>query len=257
MKNNVTVTDVINVYYQETNNWKREHFQPRGFNCLALFTHGEIEYKFQDRTLIAKEGEFLFLPCDTPYCGKKHSEKVAFFVLDFSCLTNIEYVSLGVPCVIKATNYEEYVSEFQKILNMWESQSQNVYIKIKSLLYTALLEIDICSNIEQVDDLSQKILTYIENNLSNSNLTASELCQNFFISESQLRRRIRKATGKAPNDYISTLRINRAKSDLSYSSKTVKQIATENGFSSQYYFSRCFSKTTGMSPSKYRTLTSI
>ena len=96
------------------------------------------------------------------------------------------------------------------------------------------------------------IVAYIAENVGNPDLSVGQLCRKFFISESQLRRNIQRATRLAPSEYILTLRINRAKNELSYTDRSVKEIAARCGFASPYYFSRCFRQSTGLSPLAYR-----
>jgi AraC-like DNA-binding protein len=54
-------------------------------------------------------------------------------------------------------------------------------------------------------------------------------------------------------EYIKTLRIDRARNRLSGTSMTISEIASELGFSSLYSFSNCFRRTVGISPSEYRS----
>ena len=58
--------------------------------------------------------------------------------------------------------------------------------------------------------------------------------------------------GQSPNDFIQSLRCDRARSFLEERDATVTDIAFELGFSSSQYFSRVFRKYTGLSPGEYR-----
>jgi len=58
--------------------------------------------------------------------------------------------------------------------------------------------------------------------------------------------------GVSPRRFILQLRIDNAKELLLYSSLNISQIAESVGFSDPPYFSRLFSKYTGMSPQRYR-----
>ena len=54
------------------------------------------------------------------------------------------------------------------------------------------------------------------------------------------------------HDYINKLRISRASSLLASSNLTIKDVASESGFSDQMYFSRLFKKNKNLTPSQYR-----
>ena len=103
-------------------------------------------------------------------------------------------------------------------------------------------------------DSTVKIAEYIGNNIGDVNLKVSGICAEFFISESQLRRNIQRLTGLTPNEYINSLRLDRAKNMLCYSGRSIKEISAECGFASQYYFSKSFSRHFGCSPTEYKRL---
>ena len=255
MNHDVIVTEIVNVYYREHPNWKRRQSVPRTFNAIAFMAQGEIEYQFPHKTIVAQKGDILFLPGNMAYSGKKRTDTVAYFVVDFLCQTEDEFSDFAAPCVIKASHYDKYVAEFSRAVELWKNHMADVNIKIKALLYAVMGEIYGHEQVEKKNVRSTEIISYITDHIGDGQMTVTDLCRRFFISESQLRRNLYKATGLSPNEYIFTLRINKAKGMLTYTSHPVKYIAAECGFASPYYFSRCFSKNTGMSPVKYRALT--
>ena len=83
MLNDLIIKNVVRAYYAKHLAWERNRFSPRGADAIVLFTEGKIEYHFEGKTLTAGKGDFLLLPADLPYSGKKLADKCAFFVLDF------------------------------------------------------------------------------------------------------------------------------------------------------------------------------
>ena len=65
-------------------------------------------------------------------------------------------------------------------------------------------------------------------------------------------RMFKRSTGLAPHQYLSSIRLERAKRQLSAGRGTMIQIAYEIGFSTPSQFSAFFRKRTGVSPSQYR-----
>ena len=61
-----------------------------------------------------------------------------------------------------------------------------------------------------------------------------------------------KMYGISPISDLINIRLENAKMMLSYSSMTISEICYTAGFSSLYYFSKCFKKNTGLSPTEYR-----
>jgi len=248
----ITISQIVRAYYSKSDHWKRDYFGTRSYDAIVLFTEGEIEYHFAHKNVVARKGDILFLPGNMPYSGKRHTDSVAFFVLDFTCVSEQELERLSAPAVITPDNYELYYYKFSKIVELWNRQPIDITIRMKAFLYSIICELFHTEHKEQRTSATEEILEYIVENIGNPSLSVMDLCDHFFISESQLRRKLVKATGLPPNEYILTLRLNRAKNELIYTEKTIKQIAFESGFASQYYFSRCFSNSNGMSPREYR-----
>ncbi|WP_294506576.1 AraC family transcriptional regulator [uncultured Victivallis sp.] len=71
-------------------------------------------------------------------------------------------------------------------------------------------------------------------------------------SPAHLIRRFREAFGCSPYEYLMQRRIETARQLLSFSRKSVKEIAEMLGFADQYSFSGSFKARTGVSPSHYR-----
>ena len=58
-------------------------------------------------------------------------------------------------------------------------------------------------------------------------------------------------TGKSPNDFIRIFRLERAAELLTAEGLNVTEVADRVGFSDPKYFSSCFRRHFGVSPSKY------
>jgi len=253
MNMDINIKKIINVYHSRNDNWKRDFFDTRLYNGIVLFDEGAIKYIFEDKKLVAKKGDFLFLPGNIPYSGKRLTDTVAFYVLDFVCDTDSEFCDVVGASVHTSNQYDAFCMKFAEAVAAWKKQYIDAIFKIKSFAYSVLCDAFGGNNKEKTQ--TDSILDYIYENISKPSLSLKKLCEKFFISESQIRRNIHKQTGMNPNDYILKLRINKAKYELTNSSKSIGEIAAGCGFSSPYYFSRCFSEFTGITPSKYRTLT--
>jgi AraC family L-rhamnose operon transcriptional activator RhaR len=62
----------------------------------------------------------------------------------------------------------------------------------------------------------------------------------------------REITGTTPHNYLVQLRIARAKRAIRMTDHSITEIAFASGFHDSNYFSSCFSRITGLSPSAYR-----
>jgi AraC-like DNA-binding protein len=78
------------------------------------------------------------------------------------------------------------------------------------------------------------------------------LARKLGMSYSGFRSGFKSATGISPRQFQLQIRINKAQQMLTQTSLPVSQIAEQLGFCSLFYFSRIFSRKTGVSPSIYR-----
>lgn len=95
------------------------------------------------------------------------------------------------------------------------------------------------------------ILDYIVSHYSEA-ISLQLLAEKHYISESYLSRIFKQYTGKKFIDYLTEIRIDKAKELLIYSSLKTNEIANAAGYTDQRYFSQIFKKVTGMTPSEFK-----
>jgi AraC family transcriptional regulator of arabinose operon len=83
-------------------------------------------------------------------------------------------------------------------------------------------------------------------------LTLPDLASSANLSISHFSDLFRNQTGFAPIEYYNHLKIQKACQYLSFSSIPIKEVALKVGIADQYYFSRMFTRSMGISPAKYR-----
>lgn len=101
----------------------------------------------------------------------------------------------------------------------------------------------------------KKILTLIEEKMTDSTFSVERLVDESGVSRMQLHRKLKALTGQSAGDLIRTLRLKRAAQLLRKNSDIISQIGYQVGFSDHSYFARCFRRQFGMSPSDYAART--
>jgi len=95
--------------------------------------------------------------------------------------------------------------------------------------------------------------TVIEN-ISDSSFNINNLIDKAFLSERQLRRRIKELTGLSPLEFIRQIRLLQAKELLSKQAfNSIAEISVAVGFNNPHYFSRLFKNMFGKSPAEFTT----
>lgn len=103
-----------------------------------------------------------------------------------------------------------------------------------------------------VDDIFlQKLNNYIDDNLTNQALNVEMIANEMGMSNSSLYRKVKGISNLSPIDFIRIARLKKAVQMMQSGEKQVSEIAYQVGFSSPAYFSTCFQKQYGKSPSEF------
>ena len=102
--------------------------------------------------------------------------------------------------------------------------------------------------------LARDIRSYLLEHYSDRELSLQKTAEQFRLSKSYLSRLMKMELNASFVDYLTALRIEKAKELLRQPGEGLKmhQIAQKVGFSSQHYFSRVFKAHTALSPLEYR-----
>ncbi len=84
-------------------------------------------------------------------------------------------------------------------------------------------------------------------------ITLNQLAEMVYLSPSYLSRVFTRETGTTFNDYLNSVRINKAKNLLKYNDLHIADVANAVGFDDQSYFTKVFRRFTGVTPLKYRS----
>lgn len=95
------------------------------------------------------------------------------------------------------------------------------------------------------------LIAYI-NETYNQDLNIESLSRRFELSSRYVRQYFQKEMGMKCSQYITMLRLNKAKELLWHTDKSITEIALLTGFNSSQYFSKVFFSFTKMTPTNYR-----
>ncbi|HEV2292839.1 MAG TPA: AraC family transcriptional regulator [Tepidisphaeraceae bacterium] len=96
-----------------------------------------------------------------------------------------------------------------------------------------------------------KVMEWLNEHLD-ENISVGDLADVAGLSPSYFRRWFHREVGSSPRDYVTQLRIERAKRLLAESDRSITHIAMDLGYSTSAYFTAVFHGETGTTPSDFR-----
>jgi len=99
--------------------------------------------------------------------------------------------------------------------------------------------------------ITDQVIDYIREHYT-EDINRNTLSERFHFSPEYIGKMFRKDIGTSLNDYINSLRVEKAKHLLENTNTKVIDIALEVGFDTLPYFSSVFKKYTGVSPAEFR-----
>ena len=117
---------------------------------------------------------------------------------------------------------------------------------------------DACRNVtqrkqRQTDNVVDKAKLFIDENYARD-ISLDEVSQNVDISPYYFSKLFKEATGDTFIEYLTRLRLDKAKELIQHSELSMKEICQQVGYSDPNYFSRIFKKNVGLSPTDYKEM---
>jgi len=97
-----------------------------------------------------------------------------------------------------------------------------------------------------------KLMSIIEQNISNEDFSVEILCDEIGMSRAQLHRKIKAITNQSASEFIRNFRIQRAAELLKQDAGNIAEISYQVGFNSQAYFTKTFQEVYGQTPLEFK-----
>jgi len=140
-------------------------------------------------------------------------------------------------------------------LELLQAQVTNL-LKSREMLSKAYLEKPLMPTqtlaVSPLDDLFlTKFNVYLDKHLTSDTMSVEILAAEMGMSTSSLYRKVKGLSGVSPNDFIRISRLKKAVQLMQAGESRINDIAFRVGFSSPTYFSTCFQKQYGKTPSEF------
>ncbi|MDR2246643.1 MAG: response regulator transcription factor [Treponema sp.] len=173
----------------------------------------------------------------------------------------LEYFILGEIVVAASKIVEELNGDIKTVLpfGLGQAELQEItssrdifYGKLRDL-FTAVIEFRDSRVEGRYQSVILKAREYIDGHYRDQNISLPTVAGHVGISPNHLSTVFSQETGENFIEYLTRVRIERAKHLLSATSMKSADIAVETGFNDPHYFSFIFKKNTGLSPREYRS----
>jgi YesN/AraC family two-component response regulator len=132
---------------------------------------------------------------------------------------------------------------------------RNLLVLNNTLKSTYTKQIKVLAPEVKVESEDEKLLAtimrYLEENLTNPQLSVEELSRHVGMSRSSLYSKLLEITGQTPVEYIRSVKLDKAAVLLEKSDMNIAQVAYSVGFSTPNYFAKSFKAKFNMLPSEY------
>lgn len=232
---------------------------------LLLVTGGKGSLTLSGKKHLVQEGLIFYLRAGLPHMIEMDEEEpICFYSVHFS-YTSIgyeegawfigkEHERLPLPPMRILQNGYLVVDAFQRLTAAWSAKLPGYELlaraRLQQLLYEIFLQVKRQNQNHAVALKVEKVIQHMREHLT-ERLTLAELSDLVQLSTYYLTRAFKQATGYTVIEYFNKLKMDKAKELILDSDKKIKDVALELGFADEFYFSRVFKRTKGISPSEF------
>lgn len=181
------------------------------------------------------------------------------------CSVNIpEEYCTALICFEHTRSYD-VVSDCEQVCSILESirffhkkSGKDEYAQTQLDLFLVQLFLLFCGLLEEKqlskDERNGRLDMILEriNEGFEDDINLEEMAQELGMSSRYIRKIFAEKLGMSCSEYITSLRMERAKAMLGESEKGITEVAVKTGYNSPQYFCRVFKRYTGMTPGRYR-----
>ncbi len=207
---------------------------------LSFCIEGQITYLHNGKEYVSDPHTAVLLPKGQTYFLRRERDGL-FPVINFEC----EGLACDTHQVIPIGDAAPYLREFEQMAAL--SLLEENRLRVLGIFYQMLHRLETVAAASPIFPALQ----YIEQHYREADLSVTQLAEHCGISEVYLRRLFAKQYGQSPKQFLTELRMNRARQLLAEGGLKIAAVAEQCGFASPYHFCRAFKAQTGQTPTEY------
>ena len=229
-------------------------------NKLFYILDGEIVIKTERETLIGKKGDMMLIPA-----GVKHDFYLSELSYAKKCWLHFDLFASGTafldrynfPFKIKIGKNDfvrqTYLNIFANANNTSPMAKMVVSSSILSLVSFYFSKCEYTEKDFTAKNEIDRAIIYIKKNYS-ENLNLNTIAKSANLSPNYFVRKFKDYTGYAPLQYVTVIKMERAKYLIEQSDEPIGSIMEKLGYLDSAHFSKLFKKYCGYSPKRYREI---
>lgn len=279
----IEIEKINTVYYEKFSDSYVFSGEKHDFWELVYLARGKLEIEADEKTYILQEGEVIFHKPNEFHALKSFGDIMPNVIIISFYSNSITMKSFENKICLLPKNLVKYLYEILEEAYLLKSDLGYIYesnlidlnkrFGTEQLLYHAL-EIflvklyryentfsemslitprEFWNNKLEKQDVYEKIIIYLNANIDGK-ITVSDICRKFHISNTKLKTIFKERMDCGVITYFNELKMIKAKELINKRLYTYTYISSILGFSSIHYFSQCFKKKWGVSPSEYEEI---
>lgn len=279
LENLLLINKIAIIHYLEFDHDFRSEREAHDFWELVYADRGDIVCEIDDGEIVLHEGEVRFHKPGEIHALRAEGEKhPCVFIVCFECKSEAIrfFEDKSMPMGKNLLRFVfGIIAESQKTFDLPEADPTLKKMKllsapalggqqlIKNYLELLLINLmrdetekeyseDVFLPPEQYEErVASLVIEYLKEHITQK-VSIVDICETLHYNKSYLFKQFKKATGQGVMTYFTGLKISEAKKMLRTSTRSINQIADTFAFDTPNYFSKCFKRLTGSTPSAYR-----
>ncbi len=163
---------------------------------------------------------------------------------DFEYMRNAIYYN-SFDYILKPIDPELLNEALERAVNEWKKETTSL---------GDAKEIIVASKVEEEETSMKKIGEYLKKNYQYE-INLQEIADSFYLSREYISRRFKQEFNETITDYLTRIRMEKAKEMLKNHQLKIYEIAYQVGYQNEKYFSKVFKKFVGCTPNEFRSST--
>lgn len=244
-------------HYYCDSNYNVQRNSLRSF-LLMYIKNGEGTVNFNGKTLSARAGDIVLLNCRQPHSYQTNKWETLWCHFDGNVSSeffDLIYNTSG--CVFPLHGSQVVPASLITILEILINGTVLNEALVSCSIQRMLTELHLIGSEQLHTAINQtnlaKAIIYIENNYDQK-ISVQDLAMHACMSMYYFSRVFKKSTGYSPHEYLTMIRLNRAKILLKATELSIKELAFKVGFNSEANFITCFKKHNTYTPNVFRKM---